>query len=110
MASRELSNANAWRYVVREAATGAAQGLMFGVVLAVVAFLWFHSAGLALAVGLAVVINLAWGGVAGILVPLLLRRVGADPAVSSSVFVTFTTDALGFFAFLGLATMILLQH
>jgi magnesium transporter len=109
LAARDLTDANAWRYVAREAATGAAQGLMFGLVLAVVALLWFHNSGLALAVGLAVVINLACGGMVGILVPLLLSRAGADPAVSSSVFVTFTTDALGFLAFLGLATVILLS-
>jgi magnesium transporter len=109
LASRDLSDANAWRYIVREAATGAAQGLMFGLVLAGVAWMWFHNEGLALAVGLAVVINLAMGGIVGIVVPLMLRRVGADPAVSSSVFVTFTTDALGFLAFLGLATLILLS-
>lgn len=109
LASRDLNDANAWRYIVREAATGAAQGLMFGLVLALVAMLWFNNSGLAVAVGLAVVINLACGGIVGILVPLLLRRAGADPAVSSSVFVTFTTDALGFLAFLGLATMILLN-
>jgi|CXWL01.1.fsa_nt_gi magnesium transporter len=113
LASRDLTDANAWRYIVREAATGAAQGLMFGAVLAGVALLWFHepglNPGLAIAVGLAVVINLACGGIVGILVPLLLRRFGADPAVSSSVFVTFTTDALGFLAFLGLATLILLS-
>ena len=108
LASRDLTDANAWRYVAREAATGAAQGLMFGLILAVVALLWFNNEGLALAVGLAVIINLAIGGIVGILVPLVLRRVGADPAVSSSVFVTFTTDALGFLAFLGLATIILL--
>jgi magnesium transporter len=113
LASRELTDANAWRYIVREAATGAFQGLMFGLVLALVAYLWFQQTvedplGLALAVGSAVVINLAMGGIVGIIVPLLLRRVGADPAVSSSVFVTFTTDALGFLAFLGLATAILL--
>jgi magnesium transporter len=114
LASRELTDANAWRYLVREAATGASQGLMFGLVLALVAYLWFQHrvddpGGLAIAVGAAVVINLAIGGIVGIAVPLFLRRVGADPAVSSSVFVTFTTDALGFLAFLGLATLILLS-
>lgn len=109
LASRDLNDANAWRYILREAATGLAQGVMFGLVLAAVAFFWFGMSGLALAVGLAVVINLAMGGVVGILVPLVLRRMGADPAVSSSVFVTFATDALGFMAFLGLATVILLS-
>jgi magnesium transporter len=109
LAARDLIDANAWRYVVREAATGMVQGAIFGLVLAAVAYLWFDNGGLALAVGLAVLINLGCGGIVGILVPLLLRRAGADPAVSSSVFVTFITDALGFLAFLGLATLILLQ-
>ncbi len=59
LASRDLTDANAWRYVVREGATAAAQGVMFGLALAGVAYLWFGSGGLALAVGLAVVINLA---------------------------------------------------
>ncbi len=109
LASRDLSNANAWRYIGREGATALAQGLMFGLVLAAVAYFWFGSEGLALAVGGAVVINLAVGGLAGILAPLFLNRIGADPAVSSSVLVTFITDALGFLAFLGLATLILIN-
>jgi magnesium transporter len=64
---------------------------------------------LALAIALAILINFACAGLAGILVPLTLRRFGADPAVSSSVFVTFVTDVVGFMAFLGLATLILLS-
>jgi magnesium transporter len=108
LASRDLTDANAWRYVAREGATGLVQGVMFGLALAAVAHLWFGNDGLALAVGLAVVINLSLGGLAGITVPLALARIGADPAVSSSVLVTFITDALGFLAFLGLATLILL--
>lgn len=109
LASRDLTDTSAWRYIAREAATGATQGLMFGLLLALVAWFWFNNVGLAIAVGLAVVLNLAMGGIVGIVVPLILRRIGADPAVSSSVFVTFTTDALGFLAFLGLATAILLN-
>jgi magnesium transporter len=58
---------------------------------------------------LAVLINFTCAGLAGVLVPLTLRRFGADPAVSSSVFVTFVTDVIGFFAFLGLASLILLS-
>jgi magnesium transporter len=109
LASRDLTAANAWRYILREAGTAAVQGSIFGLVLALVAWLWFANEGLALAVGLAVLINLSMGGVVGILTPLLLARFGADPAVSSSVLVTFITDALGFLAFLGLATLILLS-
>jgi magnesium transporter len=109
MASRDLTTANAARYVGREALTGLANGLIFALVLAGAALFWFKSMGLALAIGLAVVINFTCAGFAGILVPLTLRRFGADPAVSSSVFVTFVTDCIGFLAFLGLATMILLR-
>ena len=54
------------------------------------------------------IINLAFAGLAGILVPLGLKRFGADPAVASSVFVTTVTDVIGFFAFLGLGAMVLL--
>jgi len=108
LAARELTTASAPRYVIREAVTGISQGLLFAGVLAAAAFLWFKSAGLALAIGLAVIITFACAGLAGILVPLALRRIGADPAVSSGVFVTFVTDCVGFLAFLGLATAILL--
>jgi magnesium transporter len=76
-------------------------------VLAGAAQLWFRDPRITMAVGLAVVINLSVAGLAGILVPLTLRRFGADPAVSSSVFVTFVTDFTGFLAFLGLATIFL---
>ena len=108
MAARDLVTANAPRYIFREVVTGFANGLMFSLLLAAVAGLWFHSGGLALAIGLAVIINFTCAGMAGILVPLALRRIGADPAVSSSVFVTFVTDCVGFLSFLGLATAILL--
>jgi magnesium transporter len=107
IASRDLTAANALRHVSREVFTGAANGIMMAALLAAAAGMWFHNAGISLAVGLAVAINLTVAGLAGILVPLTLRRFGADPAVSSSVFVTFTTDFTGFLAFLGLATVIL---
>ncbi|MGD9815801.1 MAG: magnesium transporter [Hyphomonadaceae bacterium] len=108
IAARDLTESNAGRYVLREAMTAVSNGLIFAVVLAAVVALWFQSALLALAIALAVLINFACAGLAGILVPLTLRRFGADPAVSSSVFVTFVTDIIGFVAFLGLATLILL--
>jgi magnesium transporter len=108
LAARDLTPSNAWRYVTREAATAMINGLMIGGLLALVAGLWFASAGLALAIFLAVLINLTCAGLAGILAPLTLTRFGADPAVSSSIFVTFVTDCVGFLAFLGLATLILL--
>lgn len=109
IAARDLTSSNAPRYVLREVMTAVSNGLIFAVVLAVVVQIWFHMPLLSLAIGLAIVINFACAGLAGILVPLTLRRYGADPAVSSSVFVTFVTDVVGFFAFLGLATLILLS-
>jgi magnesium transporter len=109
IAARDLTESNAARYVVRESLTAVANGVIFALVLAGVVWLWFSNALLALSIALAVVITFACAGLAGILVPLTLRRFGADPAVSSSVFVTFVTDIVGFLAFLGLATVILLS-
>ncbi|MBN8608510.1 MAG: magnesium transporter [Caulobacterales bacterium] len=109
IASRDLTESNAGRYIVREVMTAVSNGFIFACVLAAVVALWFHNTALALVIAAAVLINFACAGLAGILVPLTLRRLGADPAVSSSVFVTFVTDMIGFIAFLGLATMILLR-
>lgn len=109
IASRDLNESNAARYVAREAMTAMSNGVLLAVLLAGVVWLWFHTPLLSLAIGLAILINFACAGLAGILVPLTLRRFGADPAVSSSVFVTFVTDVVGFMAFLGLATLILLS-
>ncbi|MGE0662586.1 MAG: magnesium transporter [Hyphomonadaceae bacterium] len=108
IASRDLTESNAPRYILREAMTAMSNGLIFALVLAAVVALWFNSPLLAAAIASAILINFACAGLAGILVPLTLRRFGADPAVSSSVFVTFVTDIVGFLAFLGLATIILL--
>jgi len=109
IASRDLNESNAPRYVLREAMTAVSNGLIFAVVLAGVVAFWFNNVMLAFSIALAVLITFACAGLAGILVPLTLRRFGADPAVSSSVFVTFVTDVVGFLAFLGLATLILLR-
>ena len=108
IASRDLTSANARRVIVREVLTGVVNGFIFAIAMALVAVLWFQSWELAGVIALAMVINLAFAGLAGIAVPLALRRFGADPAVSSSVFVTTVTDVIGFFAFLGLAAIILL--
>jgi len=108
IASRDLTSANARRVIIREMLTGTFNGLIFAVVMGVVAGLWFQNWALAAVIAIAMVINLACAGLAGILVPMGLKRFGADPAVSSSVFVTTVTDVVGFFAFLGLAAMVLL--
>lgn len=108
IAARDLTSANARRVIIREMMTGTFNGLIFAIVMGVVAGLWFQNWALAGVIAIAMVINLACAGLAGILVPMGLKRFGADPAVSSSVFVTTVTDVVGFFAFLGLAAMVLL--
>lgn len=108
IAARDLTVFNASRFIGREALTGALNGLLVAILLGAVAGIWFRSTGLALAIGLAVLANLTCAGLIGAAVPLGLRRFGADPAVASSVFVTWATDLIGFLSFLSLATWILL--
>jgi magnesium transporter len=105
LATHQLTPALVPRFVAREAAVGLLNGLMFAVVVGVVAFLWFGSNRLGLVIGAAMIINLLAASLAGIFIPLVLDRYGFDPAVSSTVFVTTVTDVVGFFAFLGLAAV-----
>ncbi len=108
LASKELSAVNSAQTVFREMAVGLSNGVALAAVTGVVVFLLFHDPRLSLAFGLALIVNLFVASLAGALVPLALERMGRDPAVSSSVFVTFATDFTGFFAFLGIAALILL--
>lgn len=94
---------NSSRIIRRELLVGIANGLAFALVIGVVTYAWFGNGSLALVIGIAMIINMVSAALAGILVPLLLDRFGADPATASSVFVTTVTDVVGFFAFLGLA-------
>ncbi|MFN3228909.1 MAG: magnesium transporter [Asticcacaulis sp.] len=108
LATRELTAANALRTVWREIRVGLLNGAVFALLLSGVTYFWFKSAGLALVIAAAVLLNLTAAALAGTLVPLGLSRVGRDPAVSSPVFVTTVTDVVGFFTFLGLAALILM--
>ncbi len=105
LAMRELGAANAMRVTSREATVGLFNGIGFGLLTGVVASLWFGDWNLGIVIGLAMVVNLVAGALGGILIPLALDRYGADPAVSSGVFVTTVTDVVGFFSFLGIATL-----
>ena len=108
LAERDLTRATALRAVRREGLSAAIIGLLFAVALALIAYVWFGDAKLAGVAFVAMIINHVAAGLAGILIPLGLKRAGADPAVSSSVFVTTVTDVVGFAAFLGLAAALLL--
>ncbi len=109
IASRELTAVNAVRFVVREALTGALNGIIVAIALGAVVGVWFHNPGLALASGLGVLVNLLSAGLAGSLIPIGLQRLGFDPAVASSVLVTWLTDLIGFLAFLWIATLMLIH-
>lgn len=104
IATRDLDTRNARRIVGREVRVGLLNGAVFATLVGTAAGLWFANPGLGLVIGSAMVINMLAASLGGILIPLSLNRVGADPAVASSVFVTMVTDVVGFFAFLGLAT------
>ena len=108
LTEKDLNQRTSWRAVRREGYAAAIIGVIFAVALAIIAFIWFQDKQLALVAFIAMIINHIFAGLAGILVPLGLKKFGADPAVSSSVFVTTVTDVVGFFAFLGFAVLILL--
>ena len=105
LATHELSSANAARLVLREVLVGLVNGLAFAVITGVAAAAWFKVPDLGVVIGLAMICNLLAGALGGILVPLALHRFHADPAISSGVFVTTVTDVVGFFSFLGIATL-----
>ena len=108
IATRDLTGKNAWRIVQREGLVGLLNGCAFALIIGVVGYVWFGSPMLGVVLGIAMIGNLLVAGLAGILIPLGLDRVGIDPALASGAFVTTVTDVVGFFAFLGLAAVILL--
>jgi magnesium transporter len=105
LATRELRASNAFRVIGRELMVGFVNGLAFAVITGVAAAAWFKMPDLGFVIGLAMVCNLIAAALGGILVPLVIERVRADPAVASGVFVTTITDVVGFLSFLGIATM-----
>jgi magnesium transporter len=105
LATRELAEGNAMRVVIREGLVGLLNGLAFAVITGVAAVAWFKIPGLGIVIGLAMMCNLFAGALGGILIPMVLERFKADPAVASGTFVTTVTDVVGFFSFLGIATL-----
>ena len=105
LATRELSSANVGRVIRRELLVGALNGLCFALIMGMIAFSWFHVSDLGLVMALAMVTVLVAAALGGILIPLVLAKLGVDPAVSSGPFVTTVTDVVGFFSFLGIATL-----
>jgi magnesium transporter len=104
----QVSQANAALLLKKEVAVGTLNGIIWSAVIGVYAGLLFGSASLGLVIGFAIVVNLVVAALSGATIPLLLRRYGADPALAGSVVLTTVTDVVGFFAFLGTATLFLI--
>ncbi|WP_170404617.1 magnesium transporter [Ruegeria arenilitoris] len=108
LATRDLTGSNVARVIRRELLVGMLNGLCFAIVLGTVGMMWFESPLLGVVIGSALVVNMIIAGFAGTVVPVVLDRLGVDPALASGTFVTTTTDVMGFFIFLGLASVVLL--
>ncbi len=108
LALGQISRINSTWLLRKEVGIAALNGLLWALVVAVLAVLWFGSLGIGVIIAAALVINMLAAGVAGIVIPLLLKRSGIDPALSGSVILTTVTDVVGFMSFLGLATVFLL--
>ena len=107
MALGQLSSNNYRVLLIKEVSVSLLNGLLWAVVLAVISGFWFSSEALALVIGVAITINLVIAAFAGVVIPIALDKVGADPALAGGVFLTTITDVIGFFAFLGLASLML---
>ncbi|MDJ0613442.1 MAG: magnesium transporter [Rhizobiaceae bacterium] len=104
IATKDIDSYNAFRTIRREFLVGLINGVLFAVLIGVVAAVWFSSQSLGFVIGIAMVVNMIFAALSGILIPLAIDKLGIDPAIASSVFVTTVTDVIGFFAFLGLAS------
>ena len=108
IATKDLTSSNMWRVLRREVFVGLINGLVFALIMGVVGLIWFGSPTLGYVIAAAMVINMVVAGLAGTAIPVLLEKFGIDPALASGAFVTTVTDVVGFFAFLGLAALVLL--
>jgi magnesium transporter len=108
LAMRDITGSNVFRLINKELIVSFINGVVFAVLCGIGVYFWFGDLGLALIILAAMIINMMAAGFSGILIPLGLNRVGVDPALAATVFVTTVTDVVGFFAFLGLAAWLLL--
>ena len=108
LALDQISDHNARKLLIKEVAVGVINSMMWALVVAGVAWFWFDSPELGAVIAAAMTINLLIAAVAGVTIPLLLRKLGADPALAGGVVLTTVTDVIGFLSFLGLATLFLI--
>lgn len=106
LALREIGTREWHRVLKKEVQVGIVDGLALAVTCGLGVFIWSQSIGLALVIGVAMILSMVAAGISGALVPIILTRVGQDPATASSIILTTVTDVAGFFSFLGTATML----
>lgn len=104
LATRDLDIYNAGRVIRREVLVGLLNGAIIAILLGLVAGTWFQNVDLGLVIAAAMIVNMLAASLGGILIPLFLDKLGADPAISSSIFTTMITDVIGFLAFLSFAS------
>jgi magnesium transporter len=108
IATKDLTGSNVWRVIRREVLVGLVNGILFAVVMGIIGAVWFSMPMLGVVVAVAMVVNLVIAGLAGTGIPVLLEKMGVDPALASGAFVTTVTDVVGFFVFLALTVVVLL--
>jgi magnesium transporter len=109
MATGQVSSRNTAALLKKELLVGLMNGLVFALLIGSIAFLWYGQVNLGLVIAIAIFLNLVAGALAGALVPVVLRRLSIDPALAGGVVLTTVTDVVGIFAFVGLATYVLLN-
>jgi magnesium transporter len=107
LALEQISRSNLGFVLRKEITIGLINGALWGIVIALVAFLFYRQEVLSLVMGVAVMANLLIASLVGVFIPVVLQGLGRDPVLGSSVLLTFVTDAMGFLLFLGLATLLI---
>ncbi len=107
IALKEIDLKNSRAAIRNEVVSGLINGIINGIIVALVAILWNQNPMLGFVIGVSMVVNLVVAGFFGALIPLVIKRLGKDPATAASIFITTATDVFGFFTFLGLATLLL---
>ena len=108
MALGQVSTSNAKKLIIKELSVGIWNGLIWAIVIIGIVEIWYQDMGLSMVIGFAIVINLIVAAISGAMIPIILKKMKADPALSGSVVLTTITDVVGFFVFLGLATLFLI--
>lgn len=110
MATGQVSARNSMAILRKELAVGILNGILFSIIIAAIAYLWYGNAGLGLVMAIAITVNLVAGALAGALVPVILKRMSIDPALAGGVVLTTVTDVIGILAFVGLASYLLIAN